>query len=87
MKTELLSQPLAVDEDEAEPDTELQAALARARRLRQAETAQEAHYKLPKVTDTTMFYFTTSYLNNLPFMYTYYIIQVIYVLHLTHVTV
>lgn len=62
VKTELLSQPLAVDEDEAEPDTELQAALARARRLRQAETAQEAHYKLPKVTDTTMVYYTTSYL-------------------------
>ncbi|CAH1646858.1 unnamed protein product [Spodoptera littoralis] len=49
VKTELLAQPLAVDEDEAEPDTELQAALARARRLRQAEKAEDAQFKLPKV--------------------------------------
>lgn len=45
MKPELLSKPLAVDDEESEPDTELQAALARARRLRQAELAG-MHYKV-----------------------------------------
>ncbi|KAJ8731036.1 hypothetical protein PYW08_002449 [Mythimna loreyi] len=49
VKPELLSKPLAVDEEETEPDTELQAALARARRLRQAELAHEAQFKVPKV--------------------------------------
>lgn len=49
MKPEQLSKTIAVDEEETEPDTELQAALARARRLRQAELAEQAHFKVPKV--------------------------------------
>ncbi|XP_075974357.1 U4/U6.U5 tri-snRNP-associated protein 1 [Anticarsia gemmatalis] len=49
VKPELLSKPLAVDDEETEPDTELQAALARARRLRQAEIAEETQFKVPKV--------------------------------------
>ncbi|XP_049868009.1 U4/U6.U5 tri-snRNP-associated protein 1 isoform X2 [Pectinophora gossypiella] len=47
VKPSSLAAPLAVDEEEVEPDSELQAALARARRLRQAERA--AH--VPKVED------------------------------------
>lgn len=43
-----------MDEEETEPDTELQAALARARRLRQAELAEEASFKVPKVGRTTL---------------------------------
>lgn len=46
VKPELLKKELEVDEDEVEPDGELQTALARARRLRQAQ--QPA---LPKVED------------------------------------
>lgn len=42
MRTEL-----AVDDEEVEPDSELQIALARARRLRQAE--RRAAFKVPKV--------------------------------------
>ena len=49
VKPGLQSAPLAVDDEETEPDTELQAALARARRLRQAERAEEAQFKVPKV--------------------------------------
>lgn len=51
IKPELLTNTLTVDEEETEPDTELQAALARARRLRQAEEAEEAQFKVPKVAD------------------------------------
>ncbi|XP_063893731.1 U4/U6.U5 tri-snRNP-associated protein 1 isoform X1 [Helicoverpa armigera] len=49
VKPEQLTQPAEVDEEETEPDTELQAALARARRLRQAELAEEQQFKVPKV--------------------------------------
>ncbi|CAG9113682.1 unnamed protein product [Plutella xylostella] len=46
VKPELLKKELEVDEDEVEPDGELQTALARARRLRQAQRPA-----LPKVED------------------------------------
>lgn len=47
MKPEQFGAELAVDDEEVEPDSELQIALARARRLRQAE--QTAPFKAPKV--------------------------------------
>lgn len=47
VKPDLLKSELAVDDEEVEPDSELQTALARARRLRQVE--ERAAFKVPKV--------------------------------------
>lgn len=47
VKPDALKMELAVDDEEVEPDSELQTALARARRLRQAE--ERAAFKVPKV--------------------------------------
>ncbi|CAH2075876.1 unnamed protein product, partial [Iphiclides podalirius] len=46
VKPDELKMEIAMDDEEVEPDSELQAALARARRLRQAE---ERHLRVPKV--------------------------------------